>query len=60
MINLKFGRANALRLLDEVLAPEGRLQSHCSNLRVRHLFHDRDEFTLGAVLANLGKGAGRL
>ncbi len=46
VVNLKFGRANALRLLDEVLDPQGRLLPYCSELRVRHLFHDRDEFTL--------------
>ena len=46
VVNLKFGRANALKLLDEVLDENGRLMPHCSTLRVRHLFHDRDEFTL--------------
>jgi len=46
VVNLKFGRANALKLLDEVLDPHGRIQPYCTELRVRHLFHDRDEFTL--------------
>lgn len=46
VVNLKFGRANAVQLLDEVLDPRGRLKPYCSSLRVRHLFHDRDEFTL--------------
>ncbi|MDF7806955.1 SAM-dependent methyltransferase [Pontiellaceae bacterium B12219] len=46
VINLKFGRADANSLLRKVLDPDGRLARHCSQLSVRHLFHDRDEFTL--------------
>lgn len=46
VVNLKFGRANALRLLDEVHDRNGRILPYCSTLRIRHLFHDRDEFTL--------------
>lgn len=46
VVNLKFGRADALDLLSKVLDPDGRLRPHCSALTVRHLFHDRDEFTL--------------
>lgn len=46
VVNLKFGRANALKLLEEVLDSFGQIRPHCTTLRVRHLFHDRDEFTL--------------
>jgi 23S rRNA (cytidine2498-2'-O)-methyltransferase len=46
VVNLKFGHANALKLLNEVLSPRGRIRPYCETLRVRHLFHDRDEFTL--------------
>jgi 23S rRNA (cytidine2498-2'-O)-methyltransferase len=46
VVNLKFGHADAVKLLGEVLAPNGRLRPHCQELRVRHLFHDRDEFTM--------------
>lgn len=46
VINLKFGRADALGLLAKVLDSNGRLRPHCASLTVRHLFHDRDEFTL--------------
>ena len=46
VVNLKFGRADALGLLAKVLDPAGRLRPHCTILTVRHLFHDRDEFTL--------------
>ena len=46
VVNLKFGRADALALLAEALDPRGRLRPHCELLRARHLFHDREEFTL--------------
>ena len=42
IVNLKFGRNDPLR----VLAGAERLRSKCSLLRVRHLFHDREELTL--------------
>jgi 23S rRNA (cytidine2498-2'-O)-methyltransferase len=43
VVNLKFGRADALKALDraaKALAPR------CSLYRARHLYHDREEFTL--------------
>ncbi len=43
VVNLKFGRADALGLLEKV---EARIRPLCATLSVRHLFHDRDEFTL--------------
>ncbi|MBM4152961.1 MAG: rRNA methyltransferase [Kiritimatiellaceae bacterium] len=46
VINLKFGRADALGLLARVQDPNGRIRPRCQLLTVRHLFHDRDEFTL--------------
>ncbi len=46
VVNLKFGRADALGLLAQVLDPNGRICPRCKELKVRHLFHDRDEFTL--------------
>lgn len=52
VVNLKFGHANALKLLDEVLHPRGCLMPYCQSLRVRHLFHDRDEFTLVGRVGN--------
>ncbi len=50
VINLKFGRANANALLRKVVDPDGPLARHCGELSVRHLFHDRDEFTLAGSL----------
>jgi len=43
VVNLKFGRADVLALLD---AARRCLQPHCRQLVARHLFHDREEFTL--------------
>ncbi len=48
VVNLKFGRADALVLLAEVRA---QLQPHCVRLVVRHLFHDREEFTVAGATA---------
>ena len=49
VVNLKFGRADAVGLLGEVRT---RLASRCARLAVRHLFHDREEFTLAGETAH--------
>lgn len=46
VVNLKFGRVAPLALLREVLAPDSPFRRHAAVLRVRHLYHDREEFTL--------------
>ena len=46
VVNLKFGRVDPLALLRELRAPESPLARHVAGLRIRHLFHDREEFTL--------------
>jgi len=46
VINLKFGHVDSLALLDELRAPGSPLTTHAANLRIRHLYHDREEFTL--------------
>jgi 23S rRNA (cytidine2498-2'-O)-methyltransferase len=43
VINFKFGRADAVKLISEVRDGLGPL---CETLVIRHLFHDRDEFTI--------------
>ena len=51
VVNLKFGHADALALLDHVrLSSESPLRD-CTVAHVRHLFHDREEFTLVGSLA---------
>lgn len=46
VIILKFGRVDAVALLKEITAPAGMLATHTTRLHVRHLYHDREEFTL--------------
>ncbi len=46
VVNLKFGRVDAVALLQELRAPGSVLQTHAPGTRIRHLYHDREEFTL--------------
>jgi 23S rRNA (cytidine2498-2'-O)-methyltransferase len=46
IVNLKFGRSDPLQLLSQIFDSRDGLVSHCSLLRVRHLYHDREEITL--------------
>jgi len=47
VINLKFGRADPVALLVRARAVAA---PHCERLRIRHLYHDREEFTLAGCL----------
>ena len=46
VVNLKFGRVDAVALLRELNTPQFGLLARAPNLRIRHLYHDREEFTL--------------
>ncbi len=46
VINLKFGHVDSLALLRELRAPGSPLTAHAANFRIRHLYHDREEFTV--------------
>ncbi len=46
VVNLKFGRVDAIALLRELRAPGSPLAAHAPGARVRHLYHDREEFTV--------------
>lgn len=46
VINLKIGRVDAVALLRELRAPDSVLAKHAPGTRIRHLYHDREEFTL--------------
>jgi 23S rRNA (cytidine2498-2'-O)-methyltransferase len=46
VVNLKFGRTDPIPLLRLALAPTSPIARACIGLRARHLFHDREEFTL--------------
>jgi 23S rRNA (cytidine2498-2'-O)-methyltransferase len=46
VVMLKFGRADPIALLREVLAPDSPFVVTTDRLHARHLYHDREEFTL--------------
>ena len=50
ILNLKFGRVDPVALLRELRAEDSPFARHAVGFRLRHLYHDRDEFTVvGAV-----------
>jgi 23S rRNA (cytidine2498-2'-O)-methyltransferase len=51
VVILKFGRVDPLALLREVRAPGSVFSRFAPGTRVRHLFHDREEFTLVGELS---------
>ena len=51
VVILKFGRVDPLALLREVRAADSVFSRCAPGTRVRHLFHDREEFTLVGELA---------
>lgn len=51
VINLKFGRVDAIALLRELRAPNSAFVQHAHGTRIRHLYHDREEFTLVGEIA---------
>lgn len=46
IVNLKFGRVDAVALLQELRAPSSPLSAVNARYQVRHLYHDREEFTV--------------
>ena len=46
VINLKFGRVDAIALLRELRALDSPFTQHAHGTRIRHLYHDREEFTV--------------
>lgn len=46
VVILKFGRVNPLALLRQVQAADSVFSRCAVNVRVRHLYHDREEFTI--------------
>ena len=63
VVNLKLGRVDPLALLAELGSPTSPFTLHGSDVRFRHLYHDRDEVTVtGRVnhreMNRLFRGAG--
>ncbi len=52
VVILKFGRVDPVALLREVTKPDSPFVSHTNRLQVRHLWHDREEFTLVGEVAS--------
>jgi 23S rRNA (cytidine2498-2'-O)-methyltransferase len=46
VINLKFGHVDAIALLRELRAPGSVIRQHAAGVCIRHLYHDREEFTV--------------
>jgi 23S rRNA (cytidine2498-2'-O)-methyltransferase len=46
VINLKFGRTDPLALLQELRAADSPFTRQAADVRIRHLYHDREEFTV--------------
>jgi 23S rRNA (cytidine2498-2'-O)-methyltransferase len=46
VVNLKFGRVDPIALLQTLRAPDSPLIRHAPGARIRHLYHDREEFTV--------------
>ena len=46
VLNFKFGRTDPLLLRQRLVAPASPLSVHGVDVRIRHLFHDREEFTV--------------
>ena len=46
VVNLKFGRVDAIALLRELRAPDSPLTQRAPGAPIRHLYHDREEYTV--------------
>jgi 23S rRNA (cytidine2498-2'-O)-methyltransferase len=46
VVNLKFGRVDPIALLRDLRAPDSALTRFAPDARIRHLYHDREEFTV--------------
>jgi 23S rRNA (cytidine2498-2'-O)-methyltransferase len=46
VINLKFGRVDPIGLIGELRSADSPFVKHGTNVRIHHLYHDREEFTV--------------
>jgi 23S rRNA (cytidine2498-2'-O)-methyltransferase len=51
VVNLKFGRVDPIALLAELRAPDSPFATRASGVRITHLYHDREEFTVTGTAA---------
>lgn len=52
VFNLKFGHVDSVALLRELRAPGSTLARYAPNAQIRHLYHDREEFTVVGEVNN--------
>lgn len=50
VVNLKFGRVDPVALLEELRRANSPLVKYAPGTRIRHLYHDREEFTLTGIV----------
>jgi 23S rRNA (cytidine2498-2'-O)-methyltransferase len=51
VVNLKFGRVDPIALLADLRAPDSPFAKHATGVRIVHLYHDREEFTVTGTTA---------
>jgi 23S rRNA (cytidine2498-2'-O)-methyltransferase len=51
VINLKFGRVDPIALLADLRSPDSPFAKHATGVRIVHLYHDREEFTVTGTSA---------
>ncbi len=49
IVNLKVGRTDPIAILKKIKTPKTGLSSYCSLLKIRQLYHDREEITLAGT-----------
>ena len=51
VINLKFGRVDPITLLSDLRSPDSPFATRAAGVRIVHLYHDREEFTVTGTVA---------
>jgi 23S rRNA (cytidine2498-2'-O)-methyltransferase len=51
VVNLKFGRVDPIALLAGLRSADSPFAMHASGVRISHLYHDREEFTVTGIAA---------
>jgi 23S rRNA (cytidine2498-2'-O)-methyltransferase len=51
VVNLKFGRVDPIELLADLRAADSPFAKHATGVRITHLYHDREEFTVTGTAA---------
>lgn len=49
IVNLKIGRCDPMEIIKKINSPDAGLLGYCSQLEIRHLYHNRQEITLAGI-----------